>query len=193
MRIISALILALFLSGCASDARDQAAADAYAGAQAMGRAVPDLGRIANGVAVNALATRGARTPADLPAPQMAPDQILSDPGKYDENAKKTHGDSLGAGFWAALGGGALLVLGIAQRLGLGGPVVGLLSTVLENTAAKDQKRKERELASFGVKAIEIVEDLPEDLSATIKKQVSKAVTPDQEKAIRQVLEERSKA
>lgn len=212
MRILTVLILALFLSGCAGAARDQGAADAYAGADAIaqeskrqesiaiaqgymqiGAAFGKLYEIAKGVGTNALASRGARTPKDLPEAQISADEILEDPAKYESNAESTHEDSLGTGFWAAVSGGGLLLLTIAQRLGLGGPIVGVVATVLENTKTKDQKRKERELASFGVKAIEIIEDLPEDLSATIKKQVSKAVTPDQEKAIRQVLEERSKA
>ena len=192
MRGFFAVIAALCLVACASGARDQAAADAYAGAQAVAHAAPQLAPVAGGIAVNALATRGAQSPDDLPAPLMAPVDILLQPDVYRAQAEKTHSESMSSGFWAMLGGGALLALGVVSRLGLGGPIVGVLSGILENAATKKQRQKAQSLAGFGVTAIEIIEALPEEIGGVVKKQISKAVTPEQEKAIREVLSEGAK-
>lgn len=187
----------LILAGCASQARDQAAADALAGIDAMAQVAPATAPIASGASDHVLATRGVRDRSELPAPQMQPAAIVAAPEDYQAQGKQAIEDSAGWGVLAGIGSALVLALGVARQLGVGGPLVGIAEWVLTSGRQRAQEAakqaRQGDLAGAAVSIIGAIESAPAAVAKPVKKAVSKVVTPEQEAAIRRVLQDMSLA
>ena len=180
-------VIILALTGCKDGPRDQAAADAIAGIDAMTIVAPETQPIAVGATDHVLATRGLERRGQLPTPRMAPATIVNNADAYQQQGKDAIEASKSLGFVGILLGAAVAIAGIIKATGLGGPLVQMAATLVESRATKAQKQHASDLAGVGVVAIQVLESLPPEQGGAIKKAISKAVTPEQEAAIRREL------
>jgi hypothetical protein len=118
---------------------------------------------------------------------MAPAAITAHVDAYQEQGRQSIQDSLSVGFIGILLGAAVAVAGIVRATGLGGPLVQLVAGLVESRATKAQRQQASELAGVGVVAVQVIEALPPEVSTPVKRAISKAVTPEQEAAIRREL------
>jgi hypothetical protein len=123
----------LLLAGCG--AARQSAADALAGLDAIRSQVdadPSMDLIFAGVADHVLATVGAESRADLPAPRLTPVAILADPPAYAAQAAEDKRQAAGAWWRTALSvSGAVglsLLLLVAKRYPILEPIAALLTS-----------------------------------------------------------------
>jgi hypothetical protein len=134
------LAACLLLAGCGT-AR-QSAADALAGLDAIHSQVeadPALDMIFAGVADHVLATVGAGSRTDLPAPRLTTAAIQADPPAYAAQAAQDREDAAG-GFWSSVGGFladcwpvvsaglALVLMILAKKYPILEPVAALLTS-----------------------------------------------------------------
>ena len=173
---VLAVLAALLLGGCKTDmARDQAAADAIAGVDAMVMVAPETAPIGVGVELHALATRGKERRDQLPAPQMAPAAIVADADIYQDQGRKAVKDSLSVGFWAAAGGVLVLALGAIKATGLGGSIVTAAASLLLSAKQKVEERRRGDMAGVGQALIEAVETADPAIAQPMKKLAKDAI------------------
>lgn len=132
------LICFVLLTGCTSRQQKQDAADAVAGVEAMeitasptlpDNVKPAFGMLAAGVKSFIAAVAQIKL-AELPPPTKAPEEVAVDPQQYMHDAQQAEKDAA-AGFWAAIGGGALLLLAAVRKFGpLLGPVGASVSSAI---------------------------------------------------------------
>lgn len=182
-------ILALAVTvGCGKDkVRTQAAADAVAGIDAMTIIAPETQPIASGVTDHILATRGLERRDQLPEPQMSATAIIADTDRYKAQGKQAIEDSKSLGFVGMLIGAAVAIAAVVKATGLGGPLVNIIASVIESKASKAQKQHASDLAGVATTTFAVLEVAPPEIAGPIKKAISKAVTPEQEAAIRREL------
>ena len=192
IRYIVITTVCLFMCACTREARDQAAADAYEGVDAMERVAedPKVSEIGHGVKTNILATRGFTSPSELPRPQMTYSQIVSNPPMYQRQAEANMRSAQGVGMYTLLGvAGAGLLAFAMKSLGIGGPILQWATSLMQNKKQKEEAFASASEASLARLAIREIEDLPPEHANPIKKAISHEVDPDQEKAIRRILRE----
>lgn len=169
------LLLLLLLSSCAAQSRDQHAADALAGLDALPLASPEvLPEISKGIEAHIEAIAGARR-ADLPPPTQTPQQILSAPSAYRGDAERRRDDTLSAAGWFGwiLAGTAVLA-GAIKVTGAGGPVGFLLLSVLENSTQRRARQKTEAVRDGFQVIVEAIEQAPEDCPVReLKKRIAK--------------------
>lgn len=194
------LLLVVVLAGTvfsSCEARKQAAADAGAGAEALANMLTDLdpaaaddaNAIAAGVASNAAAAAGSDG-SDLPKPSRSPDQIRRDPDGYKKEGDQRRQES-GWGTVAGWGAAGLaLVAGVIRATGAGGPLAGILATLLEGAAVKRRKEEVAHRVGALEVIIKTIDAAPEDTKpADLKKLISKALSPDQEAEVRRLIQQ----
>lgn len=185
------IMLLLFLSaGCLSEAsRNQSAADAFEGVDAMALVSPDTLEIGRGVQTNILATRGMTSVQELPRPQMTAQRIVDNPALYQQQADHNMQRSKGLS-WAALAvvGGGIIVAAL-KALGIGGPLLEVVKRLMETSKQREERCFQEGASRLGIRAVREIERLPEDQGKPIKKVIShgKDHDPEQEKVIRRVL------
>jgi hypothetical protein len=188
--VAAAAILALLaLSGCKDRERTQAAADTVAGIDAMVMVAPQTQPIGVAAVDHALATRGLERRDQLPPAQMTPATIVANIPAYAAQGQQAIAASKASGFWAAIAGGGLVLLGLAQRLGLLGPIGGALVGFITPARQAAQQARNGNLAGAALTMVEAIEAAPPEVAGPVKRAISKALTPEQEAEVRRVLAE----
>lgn len=184
------IIAILLLAGCGREPqRNQAAADALAGTDAMVLVAPEVQPIATGTADHILAARGVERRDQLPPPRMQPAAIVANVPAYQEQGKAAIQESLSPGWWAAIIGGGIGLLGLAGRLGLLGPIGGWIAGALTPARQAVAQVRTGNLAGAGLTMISTLETAPPEIAKPIKALLSKAFSPEQEAEVRRVLAE----